>query len=274
MTPEATTDVTADVTATAADSANPVAMQVALGLVIHVGRVLLHRRRAPEIREYHDGWELPGGKVEQGETAAQAAVREVGEETGQKVEVVSFLPFAYRPPAALSRRRSGLAIEVVCVQCRWIASLSGPALAPAARWFAIDDVPWSDMIPGSREFLLEALAQHLGVPGASGVRRVRPYTLLFERGDDRVHVTVEFRARRPDARYLITQQGPDEAVSTSAYADVSDAFADVQARVLTLQADGHRLSAVDARHPLTTWLADREMLDRVTADHATGERQP
>ncbi|GAA2125757.1 NUDIX domain-containing protein [Glycomyces algeriensis] len=51
------------------------------------GRVLLVRHRAGG-REFHV---LPGGRVEQGETAAEAAVREVLEETGLQVSVGDLL---------------------------------------------------------------------------------------------------------------------------------------------------------------------------------------
>jgi 8-oxo-dGTP diphosphatase len=50
------------------------------------GRVLL-------LGQYHrNGWTLPGGLVNRGEDAATAAVREVWEETGLRIEVA--LPFA------------------------------------------------------------------------------------------------------------------------------------------------------------------------------------
>lgn len=47
------------------------------------GRILLLHRNTPELA----WWELPGGKVEEGEESALAAVREVQEETGLQVEV-------------------------------------------------------------------------------------------------------------------------------------------------------------------------------------------
>ncbi|NJD09646.1 MAG: NUDIX hydrolase [Gemmatimonadetes bacterium] len=55
-------------------------------------------RRGPEpqvllIRDPYDNWGLPKGHIEGGETPEQAAVREVGEETGlAQLEVITQLP--------------------------------------------------------------------------------------------------------------------------------------------------------------------------------------
>lgn len=54
-------------------------------------RLLVVRRgRAPA----QDRWSLPGGRVYPGERAADAAVREVAEETGLRIEVVGFVGFS------------------------------------------------------------------------------------------------------------------------------------------------------------------------------------
>lgn len=53
----------------------------ALCAIEHDGRLLMLRQR------HRHGWTLPGGLINRGETAAQAVVREVAEETGLRVEV-------------------------------------------------------------------------------------------------------------------------------------------------------------------------------------------
>jgi 8-oxo-dGTP diphosphatase len=59
---------------------------VAVGAIVYdaVGRVLLVQRGRPPGEGL---WSVPGGKLEPGETLAQAVAREVREETGLVVEV-------------------------------------------------------------------------------------------------------------------------------------------------------------------------------------------
>lgn len=58
--------------------------------IVRGGRVLAARRTAPP--EAAGRWELPGGKVEPGETPDAALVREIREELDCRVEVTSWLP--------------------------------------------------------------------------------------------------------------------------------------------------------------------------------------
>lgn len=60
-------------------------IEVAVGILIQPdGRVLLASR--PEGKPYPGYWEFPGGKLEAGETSAQALTRELHEELGIEVE--------------------------------------------------------------------------------------------------------------------------------------------------------------------------------------------
>ena len=58
------------------------------------GRVLLVKP------SYKDGWEIPGGYVEHGESPLAAAVREVREELGADLEVTDLLVLDWAPHPA------------------------------------------------------------------------------------------------------------------------------------------------------------------------------
>jgi 8-oxo-dGTP diphosphatase len=61
---------------------------VAAGLIVRDGRVLITQRTATQHQpELALKWELPGGKVEPGESPVAALVRELREEIGVTVEV-------------------------------------------------------------------------------------------------------------------------------------------------------------------------------------------
>lgn len=61
-------------------------VEIAVAVVAHQGRYLIAQRPAgTKLAGY---WEFPGGKVESGESPAQAAVRECREEAGLTVRIV------------------------------------------------------------------------------------------------------------------------------------------------------------------------------------------
>ncbi|MEV4785545.1 NUDIX domain-containing protein [Streptomyces tuirus] len=135
--------------------------------LVEDGRLLAARRSAPV--ELAGRWELPGGKVEPGETAAAALARELREELGVDAEVGERVPgeWPLRAPYVLHV---------------WTARLRPGSAAPeplqdhdALRWLGpgeIWDVPWLDQdVPAVRQSLA-----HLGAveglpsrdPGSGG----------------------------------------------------------------------------------------------------------
>ena len=63
---------------------------VVAGALVRGGRLLAARRSAPP--DLAGRWELPGGKVEHGETPERALVRELREELGVEAEVLERVP--------------------------------------------------------------------------------------------------------------------------------------------------------------------------------------
>jgi 8-oxo-dGTP diphosphatase len=93
--------------------------------VVRDGRVLAARRTAPP--ETAGRWELPGGKVEPGETPGSALVREIREELGCSVVVEQWLdgevPIGERHVlrVALVRLVDGEPVPVEHDRVRWLA---------------------------------------------------------------------------------------------------------------------------------------------------------
>ena len=100
------------------------------------------------------GWELPGGTLEAGETAKQAVIREVREETGLDVEPVTrigdWVRRGFRPHTAH------------VYLCRVIGGVEAPSHeTPRLAWFDVDEIP-AALFPWYHGPLREALA-----PGAT-----------------------------------------------------------------------------------------------------------
>jgi len=101
-------------------------------VIIEVGdRIVLVRRRYPP-----EGWAIPGGFVETGETVESAAVREALEETGLPVTLTALLG-VYSDPARDPRHHTVSTVYVGRAE----GSPSGGDDAAEARLFAEGDLP-------------------------------------------------------------------------------------------------------------------------------------
>ena len=116
-------------------AAHPVAS--VLGVVVHDGNVLLVRRINPPDA---GKWGFPGGWIDPGETMAQAAVRELFEETEVRAEarcVFNALDaFDYDQDGLLRRQ-----FVMIAVLCAWVSGIpiAGDDASEAA-WFPIADL--------------------------------------------------------------------------------------------------------------------------------------
>lgn len=63
-------------------------IKVVAAIIIDSGKVFATQRG---YGEFKDGWEFPGGKIEEGETAREAIVREIREELDTEIQVEELL---------------------------------------------------------------------------------------------------------------------------------------------------------------------------------------
>ncbi len=122
-------------------------------LVVCQALVLRTRPRGQEVllsvRSDVRGWELPGGRIEPGEEAREALVREVREETGLVVEVErhvgDYLRSGFRPHTAR------------VYICRVISGQEGlSAETLDLSWFPIGDIP-EGLLPWYRQPIEDGL---------------------------------------------------------------------------------------------------------------------
>ena len=93
-------------------------------------------------------WSIPGGRIEPGETDAEALVREMQEETGQAVEAGPLLGGVRRPA------QDGDVLDIR----DYAATVTGGTLCPGddaaeARWVAVSELPSLPITEGLVETL-------------------------------------------------------------------------------------------------------------------------
>ena len=118
-------------------------IRVVAAIIVHDGKVFATQRG---YGEWKDGWEFPGGKLEPGESAKDAIVREIREELDAEITVKDLLTtveYDY-PEFHLS------------MDCFWAEVTAGQLElkeAEDAKWLTsaeLDDVKW---LPADRELI-------------------------------------------------------------------------------------------------------------------------
>lgn len=130
-------------------------MQVVVGVaLVRAGRVLAARRASPPATAGQ--WEFPGGKVEAGESAETAAVREIREELGCAIAVTGWLD----PEVVI---RPGLVLRVALATLADGEPVPADGEHDAVLWLRADQLGDVDWLPADRPFT-GPLAKSLGVP--------------------------------------------------------------------------------------------------------------
>lgn len=120
------------------------------GIVFNGANVLMIKRgQAPA----QGLWSIPGGKLEPGETLAEACRREVEEETGLLIEVQQIA-------AVVERKQEGFHYVIVDFLAV-LADASGTEPTPQtdvseAKWIAIDDLPNYPIVEGLHEIIIRS----------------------------------------------------------------------------------------------------------------------
>ena len=118
-------------------------IKVVAAIIAQEGRIFATQRG---YGEFKDGWEFPGGKIEEGETPQQALVREIQEELDTEVEVGDLLgTVEYDYPT--------FHLSMQCFLCRIKAGSLNLKEHEAAKWLAEDELDSVDWLPADIEVL-------------------------------------------------------------------------------------------------------------------------
>lgn len=96
--------------------------------------------------EFKDGWEFPGGKIEQNETAEEAIVREIKEELNVEIEVLNLLDkVEYDYP--------NFHLSMDCFVCKIKTGDLILKEHEAAKWLTKDTLHSVDWLPADLELI-------------------------------------------------------------------------------------------------------------------------
>ena len=123
--------------------------RVAAAILVKDDKILLAKRPAND--RLPNKWELPGGKIEDGETPEVCLQRELFEEFGIKVEVADFFcssVFTYEH----------MKIELLAYFVQWTSGVMVPTVHEEIRWCALKELNSFDLAPADIPIVEELIS--------------------------------------------------------------------------------------------------------------------
>lgn len=166
---------------------------VSVAVIDEAGRILLQQREDFEV------WGLPGGEIEPGETATQAAVRETYEETGLNIRLTRLVGL-YAMPRWAKNANDHIVVFAA-------APMGGDLLKQTpetidAGFFTLNSLPIA-LMPWHRQRIQDALDGKTGVvylqdiewPFGEGLTRQEIYQQMAESGLSKHDFLQQFAAK-------------------------------------------------------------------------------
>lgn len=115
-------------------------------------KILLTRRHAPESTYSHDKWQIPGGTIDFGEHPADTAIREVKEETGITIKLLSEQPFI---ESCIFDNTTIQAI-IIAFPAEYKSGtldVAGDDWTSEGNWFEYEEIDFATCLPKTKELI-------------------------------------------------------------------------------------------------------------------------
>ena len=143
-----------DAPSNAANRTNGPALRfVAAALIVRDGQVLIGQRRPDQ--PMASQWEFPGGKIEAGESAEQALVRELDEELGIRAVI------GPRVTRIRHNYRHGGAVDLQFFAVHEFTGEIDNRIYHEVRWTKLEDLPGYDFLAADRGLIRDLAAGKL-----------------------------------------------------------------------------------------------------------------